>query len=84
MLALGIGGEAGEIIDHIKKNLYHGHPLDVVKLRAELGDLLWYIAVLGAELDMNLAYIAQGNVDKLAARYTGQRFNEEDSINRVD
>jgi hypothetical protein len=48
-IALGLAGEAGEVVDLIKKVEGHGHPLDRNKLQGELGDLLWYTARL-AEL----------------------------------
>src|SRR5581483_6897841 len=52
--AMGIAGEAGEIVDQIKKFLYHGQskPLDVEKLKGELGDLLWYVSLLLTQLDL--------------------------------
>ena len=40
MLALGIAGEAGEIVDTIKKIVYHGHELNKEELIKELGDLV--------------------------------------------
>lgn len=40
--AIGLVGEAGEVVDVIKKHLYHGEPLAQEKLVKELGDCLWY------------------------------------------
>jgi NTP pyrophosphatase (non-canonical NTP hydrolase) len=37
---LGIAGEAGEVADHIKKIVYHDHPLDTAKLAEELGEVM--------------------------------------------
>jgi len=38
------------------------------KIRKELGDVLWFVAMIAHELDTNLGDIAQMNLDKLAAR----------------
>ena len=38
------------------------------QIAMELGDTLWYIAVLADELGSNLDLIAAANIDKLAAR----------------
>ncbi|UZT28588.1 nucleotide pyrophosphohydrolase [Bacillus phage vB_BceS_LY5] len=45
-IALGLVGEAGEIADLIKKQEYHGHPINLPEIKKELGDLLWYFARL--------------------------------------
>jgi NTP pyrophosphatase (non-canonical NTP hydrolase) len=72
---LGIAGEAGEFADRVKKVLFHGGPrfeIDAAtrhQLAAELGDLLWYVAVLADALGLRLGDVAAGNVAKLAARY---------------
>lgn len=79
---LGLAGEAGEVVDHLKKHLFHKHTLDEVKLVKELGDLLWYIAEAGYALGVPLETIATENIAKLRARYP-DGFSSERSINRV-
>lgn len=67
--ALGIAGEAGEVADLIKKHLFHGHPLDPIKVARELGDVLWYVALLAVAIGWRLEDIARANVAKLKSRY---------------
>jgi len=81
MAALGIAGEAGEVADHIKKHIGHGHPLDRQAVAKELGDVLWYVAAMADLLGTPLEQIAQMNLDKLRARYP-EGFSYEASINR--
>lgn len=81
--ALGISGEAGEVTDYIKKVLFHGHSLDAEKLAKELGDVMWYTALLADAIGIDLDTVAQMNIDKLKKRYP-EGFSEEDSINRAD
>ena len=38
------------------------------KLMAEIGDVLWYIAMIADELEITLEEVAQYNIDKLAER----------------
>lgn len=78
---LGLTGEAGEVADLIKKTVGHGHALDRDKVLEELGDVLWYVAMMATLLDADLATIAQGNVDKLMRRYP-DGFSTERSKNR--
>ena len=67
--ALGLAGEVGEVVELIKKDRYHGLPLDADKLRSEVGDVLWYLTDLCAQAGFTLADAAQANVDKLRKRY---------------
>ena len=67
--AMGMNGEAGEVIDHLKKAHFQGGILDRTKLIRETGDLLWYCALMAEALDVSLAEIAQINIAKLRARY---------------
>lgn len=71
-LVLGLVGEGGEIAEKVKK-LIRDHDsnlaeLDVDDLKKELGDVLWYVAVLADFFDLKLEDVAQTNVDKLASR----------------
>lgn len=43
-IIMGIFGETGEVVDYLKKVIYHNHELDGNKLVEELGDMLWYVA----------------------------------------
>jgi MazG nucleotide pyrophosphohydrolase domain. len=69
---LGLAGEAGEVAEHAKKMLRDddGRLSDErrAKLRAELGDVLWYVAAIADELGENLDAIASENLSKLARR----------------
>ena len=80
--ALGLGGESGEFIDHIKKCNFQGHELDEDYLIKELGDILWYVALAADALDVPLEYIMQVNINKLLDRYPGKGFEEDKSRNR--
>jgi len=71
--ALGLAGEAGEVADKLKKVIRDdgGVLTDPVRdaVAKELGDVLWYVAVLASEIDYDLNDIAQINVNKLASRH---------------
>ena len=68
--ALGLCGEAGEVADKIKKTVRGDRPLEEVtgNIADELGDVLWYVAVLADDLGITLDQIANWNVDKLQRR----------------
>ena len=70
--ALGLVGEAGEVADKLKKVIRDNDGDLTTPVRdavaKELGDVLWYLAVLSYEMNYDLATIAQKNLDKLASR----------------
>jgi NTP pyrophosphatase (non-canonical NTP hydrolase) len=69
LAALGIAGEAGEVVDTVKKVLYHSHELDISSLSKEVGDLLWYMVLLCDTVGFTLDDVMQANVEKLRKRY---------------
>ena len=78
---MGLNGEAGECIDIVKKWHFQGHPLDSKKLKDELGDVLWYVAITAAAIGCELNDVMQHNIDKLRKRYP-DGFDVERSVHR--
>jgi NTP pyrophosphatase (non-canonical NTP hydrolase) len=68
-LALGVGGEAGEVMEIIKKAHRPGRSVDVEHLKEELGDVLWYVAALASHYNISLPIVAEHNIQKLKERY---------------
>ena len=80
---MGLNGEAGEVIDHVKKVCFQGHELDRLHLIEELGDVAWYLAVCCEAIDTTLEEVLQNNIDKLRKRYP-DGFDKSRSINREE
>ena len=66
---LGLSGESGETLDMIKKFVFHEKELDEEHLKKELGDVMWYVAMICESVGFDLDDVMQTNVDKLKARY---------------
>lgn len=70
--ALGLAGETGEVVEYVKKMLRDGAGVmddeRREKLKKEIGDVLWYVANLAADLELSLDDIAQANLAKLKSR----------------
>jgi NTP pyrophosphatase (non-canonical NTP hydrolase) len=83
---LGLAGEAGEVVDLMKKVLCHNHPMDeqaTAKLLSELGDTLWYLARIADRAGFRLEDVATVNIEKLKKRYP-EGFSATASLARVD
>ena len=69
---LGLTNEAGEVSGKIKKVFRDkdGRISEETRqaLKAELGDVLWYLAQIATELDLSLEEIAEHNLEKLLDR----------------
>lgn len=63
---MGIAGEAGSVISEAKKWFRDGKPMPGLRniLTEELGDLLWYIALVARRLDIDLNRVADANLRK--------------------
>ena len=71
-LTLGLVGEAGEVAEHIKKAIRDNDGVigerKRSKIKKELGDVMWYVAQLAAQLNLSLDDVAAKNLDKLRDR----------------
>lgn len=72
-LAMQLCAEAGEVAGKIAKKIRKGEQdtwsiSELIEVDKELGDVLWYVAVLAHALDMHLSEIANLNLDKLQDR----------------
>src|SRR5437899_2689985 len=79
--ALGLGGEAGETIDIIKKIMRANSNWATApsymfineakreEIIAELGDVLWYLSAVARELGVSLNLVAMRNIEKLRLRH---------------
>jgi len=84
LAALGLCGESGEIAEAVKKHVFHGHPIDKVKMLREAGDVLWYLTYLAMRcLGKTLLDVMRENIRKLSARYPEGFFTSERSQHRA-
>ena len=67
--AIGISGEAGELLDAMKKNWVYNKPLDYDNIVEELGDLEFYMEALRQQLDISREETLKENIKKLSKRY---------------
>ena len=81
-MAAGISGEAGEVLDIVKKNFAYGKPLDQAHLIEELGDIVFYINGLLWMIDTSWDEVLTTNIRKLEARYPSGTFNADHAIHR--
>ena len=69
---LGLAGESGEFTDKVKKIVRDKagkiSPEDREELVKELGDVLWYTALVSEYMGVSLEEVAEKNLAKLASR----------------
>ena len=84
---LGLGSEAGEFQEIVKKIFFQGKPLDsanVFHMKRELGDIIWYWINACRALHIDPNDVIAENIDKLKARYPGGQFDAWYSENRKE
>jgi len=83
--AIGLETEVGEFMDALKKHIFYGKELDWTNLGEEMGDLMWYIAILSDVIKnktgVGLEEWLDRNVQKLNKRYP-DKFNKEGALKR--
>ena len=68
---LGLAGEAGSVATEYKKQLRDGaaHQAAKIRMREELGDVLWYLADLCEKFGLDMDDVAVANLHKVADRW---------------
>lgn len=83
-MAVGVSGEAGELLDAIKKHTIYQKPLDLANVKEELGDLLFYMSNLMQSVDLSFEEVLQHNIDKLSVRYSSGSYSNTQAQARAD
>lgn len=82
--AVGISGEAGELLDAVKKHWAYDKPLDRANVIEELGDLEFYTAALRMLIGASRTEVLSANVAKLSVRYASGSYSNEQAQARAD
>jgi NTP pyrophosphatase (non-canonical NTP hydrolase) len=81
--AIGIAGEAGELLDAVRKHVFDGQPLDGENVIEELGDLNFYFEAACQSIGVTREEIEQENQAKLSKRYEGG-YSDQQAQERKD
>ena len=65
----GLAEEAAELLGLVRKRVFQNGEASDDRLREELGDVLWCLAVASHTLGFSLSEIAEANQEKLAKRH---------------
>lgn len=79
--AAGVATEAGELMDIFKRFRFYGKPVDWVHVKEEVGDVLWYLALVCESAGIGLEEAARANIEKLRVRYP-EKFDAQAALKR--
>lgn len=82
--AMGVSGEAGELLDAIKKHVIYDKPLDYTNVVEELGDLEFYMEQMRQALSIKREATLDANMKKLAERYKNYQYTDQQAQDRND
>ena len=82
-MALGLAGEAGEVVDAIKKYSIYCNDLNVANVIEELGDIEFYAEGLRRIIGVSRREVLRRNIEKLTKRY-GRQYSDRAAIERKD
>lgn len=83
-MAVGISGEAGELLDAIKKKVIYRKDLDMENVIEELGDLEFYMEGLRQGLGITREQCLAANIEKLGTRYKNFEYSNQKAQDRAD
>lgn len=83
-MAVGVSGEAGELIDAVKKAAIYGKALDVDNVIEEMGDIEFYLEGLRQGLGVTREQCLAANIAKLGKRYASGHYSDSQAQERAD
>lgn len=83
-MAIGVSGEAGELLDAVKKHTIYKKPIDRENVIEELGDLEFYMEGLRQNLGITREETLAANIAKLSVRYAGLKYSDTAAQERAD
>jgi NTP pyrophosphatase (non-canonical NTP hydrolase) len=83
-MAVGISGEAGELLDAVKKAVIYRKPIDMENVIEEVGDVLFYLEGVCQGFNITIEQCKLANIAKLGKRYTGLKYSDTAAIARED
>lgn len=83
-MAVGVAGEAGELLDAVKKHVIYNKDADRANIVEELGDLEFYMEGLRAEYSITREETLRANIAKLSQRYASGKFSDAQAQARAD
>lgn len=83
-MVVGISGEAGELLDAIKKRFIYRKELDIDNIVEELGDLEYYLEGFRQALNITRENCLAANIEKLAVRYKDFKYTDSAATRRAD
>ena len=83
-MATGCAGEAGELLDAIKKHVLYNKDLDRANIVEELGDFEFYKIGICQALGISQEEILTANMRKLSTRYSAKQYSDAQAQARAD
>ena len=80
---MGLSGEAGELLDAVKKHCIYGKPLDMDNVIEEMGDIEFFLERIRYLLGLNRMSILSVNYEKLMKRYP-EGYSDKHAQERLD
>lgn len=83
-MAIGVSGEAGELLDAVKKAVIYRLHLDLENVIEELGDLEFYMEGVRQAVGVTREQCLEANIEKLKKRYEGLQYSDKAAQDRAD
>jgi NTP pyrophosphatase (non-canonical NTP hydrolase) len=83
-MAIGVVGEAGELIDAVKKWTIYNKALDRKNVIEELGDIEFFLEGLRQIFGITRQETLEGNIEKLGKRYAEGKYSDAQAHARKD